>query len=119
VVDIEKGHLAFMEFLNTELPEIGLTHYYSRDIDYLPEVPCAHFITRIEEVELNLLIFRLKWHRSQIVAQIMAEPGTPIPDGAFDAFRVKVLKADICDKMQVLAEKFSIANFGVKAEITY
>ena len=118
MAEMKKGHRSFVEFLDRELPVLGMTHWYgSRDsygigIDY-------HDIGKVVTVEHRFLFITWTSKRTITIASVIAEPDTPIHRGAKDALRLRVKDREALSVLQTLAEKFEGETFGLKAELVY
>jgi len=127
MAEMKKGHRSFVEFLDRELPALGMTHWYGSynsygiGIDY-------HDIGKVVTEERHFLFFTWTTTHRIIIANIIAEPDTPInvSDGFaksrkadHDAFRLRVKDRESLLVLQTLTEKFEGATFGLKAELVY
>lgn len=117
-IEVTKGHRSFMEFLDQELPALGMVHWYgsfdrlSMGIDY-------HDIGKVVIAEQRFLFITWTTKYPLLVANVIAEPDTPLYHGAKDAFRLRVKDKEMLPALQTLAEKFERANFGLKVELVY
>jgi len=105
-----KGRQALRAFLDTELPKLGLAHWYFGD-DYSIG---NHFIG---EPGKRSLVDRMFGPRHRIVAEIIAEPDSPLEKPVSDAFRVRVFDPEVLAAIQQLMHRFANAGFGVPAEV--
>lgn len=118
MAEVKKGHGSFIEFLDRELPALGMTHWYGScdsygiGIDY-------HDIGKVVTVEHRFLFITWTSKRTITIASVIAEPDTPIHRGAEDALRLRVKSREALPVLQTLAEKFEGATFGLKAELVY
>lgn len=121
MAEVKKGHISFMEFLDKELPTLGMTHWYGSTqsdnyglgpIDY-------HDIGKVVTEEQRFLFFTWTLKRRITIASITAEPDSPVHKGARNAFRIRVKDREVLPMLQTLAEKFESTNFGLKAELVY
>lgn len=118
MAEVKKGHRSFVEFLDRELPALGMTHWYGSynsygiGIDY-------HDIGKVVTVEHRFLFITWTSKRNVTIASVIAEPDTPIHRGAKDALRLRVKSHEALPVLQTLAEKFEGATFGLKAELVY
>lgn len=127
MAEMKKGHRSFMEFLNQELPALGMTHWYGSYDNY--GATCDyHDIGKIVTKERRFLFFTWTSKHQITIANVIAEPDTPITVSAgfmrrekapHDAFRIRVKNREALPVLQALAEKFEGASFGLKAEIVY
>ncbi|MEK7068632.1 MAG: nucleotidyltransferase domain-containing protein [Patescibacteria group bacterium] len=118
MVEMKKGHKSFLEFLDTELKSLGMMHWYTSGDAY--GLTCdGHDIGRVVVTEYSFLGIVWTKKRRITVANIIAEPDSPIHKGAKDAFRLRVKDREVLPVLQQLAEKFDGATFGLKSEIIY
>lgn len=118
MAEVKKGHRSFVEFLNRELPALDMTHWYGSNDSY--GVTCDyHDIGKVVTVKRRFLFLEWTSKRTITIANIIAEPDSPIHKGACDTFRIRVKDRDALPALQALAEKFEGATFGLKAEFVY
>jgi hypothetical protein len=105
-----KGRAAFKVFLDRELGALGFSHWYEGD-----EYSGNHYIG--VPVKQNWVLKQL-FGRAGKIAMITAEPD---PDSyaevESDAFRIRVLNAEMRPKLQQVAEAFRNAGFGLPVEV--
>ncbi|MDO8715659.1 MAG: hypothetical protein Q7J73_02460 [Dehalococcoidales bacterium] len=110
VVEV-KGRAAFQAFLDKELGSFGFSHWYEGD-----EIGGDHYIG-VPKYR-NWLLKQLIGRADPKIAQITAEPD---PDSyaevESDAFRIRILNAEMRPKLQQVAEAFRNAGFGLPVEI--
>lgn len=114
-----KGHRSFVEFLDRELAALGMTHWYGSH-DMYGGTCDYHDIGKIVVTEHRLLFFfRRTVKRRVVLANIMAEPDSPIQKGSSDALRIRVKNHETIELIRPIAEKFESQGFGLKAELVY
>lgn len=127
MAEMKKGHRSFVEFLDRELPALGMTHWYGSNDEYGIGID-YHDIGKVVTKERHFLFFTWTAKRRIVIANIIAEPDTPInvSDGFaksrkadHDAFRIRVKSREALPVLQQLAEKFEGMTFGLKAELVY
>ena len=121
MAEMKKGHRSFMEFLDRELPALGMTHWYgsTKSDSYCIGPIDYHDIGKVVTVEYRFLFITWTSKRTITIASVIAEPDTPIHGGAQDALRLRVNDLEALSVLQTLAEKFEGATFGLKAELVY
>jgi len=118
MAEMKKGHRSFVEFLDRELPALGMTHWYGSHDSYGIGID-YHDIGKVVTVEHRFLFITWTSKRTITIASVIAEPDTPIHRGAKDALRLRVKDRKALPVLQTLAEKFEGATFGLKAELVY
>lgn len=118
MAEMKKGHRSFVEFLDRELPALGMTHWYGSNDSYGIGID-YHDIGKVVTVEHRFLFITWTSKRTITIASVIAEPDTPIHRGAEDALRLRVKDREALPVLQTLAEKFEGATFGLKAELVY
>lgn len=118
MAEVKKGHRSFVEFLNRELPVLGMTHWYGSNNRYSLRID-YHDIGKVVTIEHHFLFITWTSKRKITIASVIAEPDTPIHNGAKDALRFHVKDREALPVLQTLAEKFEGATFGLKAELVY
>src|SRR3989344_6794786 len=115
MAEMKKGHRSFVEFLDRELPTLGMMHWYGSNDNYGIGVD-YNDIGKVVTVEHRFLFITWTSKRVITVASVIAEPDTPLRCGAKDALRLRVKDHKASSVLQALAEKFEGATFGLKAE---
>ena len=118
MTEMKKGHRSFVEFLDQELPTLGLTHWYGSNDSYSLAID-YHDIGKVVTIEYRFLFITWTSKRIVTIASVIAEPDTPIHGSAQDAFRIRVKNRAELPVLQTLAEKFEGATFNLKAELVY
>ncbi|MBI2096028.1 MAG: hypothetical protein HYT43_00075 [Candidatus Taylorbacteria bacterium] len=118
MAEMKKKHRSFVEFLDRELPALGMTHWYRSNDDYGIGID-YHDIGKVVTVEHRFLFITWTSKRTITIASVIAEPDTPIHGGAEDTLRLRVKVREAIPTLQRLAEKFEDATFGLKAELMY
>lgn len=127
MAEMKKGHRSFVEFLDRELPALGMTHWYASSDNYGIGID-YHDIGKVVTEKRHFLLFTWTVKRHIVIANIIAEPDTPISvsDGFaksrkadHDAFRIRVKSREALPLLQTLAEKFEGETFGLNAEVVY
>lgn len=121
MAEIKKGHRSFMEFLDRELPVLGMTHWYgsSQSDNYCTGPIDYHDIGKVVTEERHFLSFTWTSERRITIANIIAEPDSPVHKGARNALRIRVKNCEMLLALKILVEKFESATFGLKAELVY
>jgi len=117
MVQVKKGRLSFVDFLNRELPALGLTHWHTEDV-FFGDYSSSHEVGTVVTEQHRFLLFKWTTTRKVAVASIIAEPESPADSGAKVALSIRVSIGAALPALQQLARKFE-TDFGVRAELVY
>ncbi len=119
MTELKKGLGQFIDFLDQELLPFGMEHWYEGfPVDGPPGIR-SHTIGKITRKTKRLLFFSWTSKEYQAMADVIAEPDTPIKSGASDALRIRVRDMSVLPVLEILAERFENAGFGLRAELLY
>lgn len=111
----KRPHEAFVAFLDRELPPFCFVHLYldRRGLRYHRHVIRTLLPVKGQGQKGEKTIAWI----SQNFAEILAEPGSPIPNGERDAFRMRIKFTDPYaeKRLRIIAGRFE-SRFGMRAE---
>jgi len=114
---VTKGHNSFVEFLDKELPLLGMDHKYSGTSGFR-DIIWDHYIESVKEEETRILFFHWKEEVRNIVAQIVSEPHTIVENGESGPLKIEVLDKEYISALKELSIKF-MKTFELEAELIY